>query len=699
MSKKLGVLLAVVLLAAMAAPVLAQGAFADVPPDHWAYQAVDKLSKAGLVEGYPDGQFKGNRAMTRYEFAMVIARLLNTLPATGALGPQGPAGPVGPVGPAGGLTPEQQALLGRLQNEFAPELAKLREDVNNLTSRVSDLEAALARKPKLTIDGSISVRTGLYGTKLQTGASESTGYPYPGIGGPYNQFDCWFVPALWGGINIPIPDTGMDGGEGAAYGSGWLFGPEDTNAFQQTPISIPISDALKDAFKAPNFMTMRTKVRFNANLSPAVSAGVTLLADPRGNLVTPYSEVDDASAGDDGILSNRTPNIYYSDGIMDTVKVDEAYMKYGGDFIRPFSVTAGKLYWGFGRGLLANNSQFPTKSVRLDVGLTGVPGDGITYSAVLAALDREAFGGYMANLPQLPDPFSASGRTHGQDFYMIQNVAIPIGRTITVGGTYLGTGFQSERGWSVDATARLFGIDLWGEFAKLTNFPDGSRVTFADVKNTKDQDNQAWVVGAGWRRGDFNLGAQYGVIEPLYAFTDVGRGWDPTGLGAVLSGGGTPGLETDPLVSLGNGYLNLPLSLMHPLEEFNPHFINWLDRPLFLDPTNVAKGWEVSGGFSRLLGEKTPISFRYYTGKAYKEEYLGWLFNDGGAVNSKPSKWRDADPVWSVTIGHHFSDTLTANLTYGQRNVDNVMSSNPNPEVNVQDDKIKLLRLDMNIAF
>ncbi len=54
----------------------ASGPFADVPTDHWAYQSVDTLQKAGIVIGYPDGTYGGRRPMTRYEFAVAIARLL-----------------------------------------------------------------------------------------------------------------------------------------------------------------------------------------------------------------------------------------------------------------------------------------------------------------------------------------------------------------------------------------------------------------------------------------------------------------------------------------------------------------------------------------------------------------------------------------------------------------------------------------------
>ena len=76
MMKKLAVLASVVAAIAVARPALAQGPFADVPTDHWAYDAVNELAKQGIVNGYPDSTFGGKRALTRYEFAMAIQRML-----------------------------------------------------------------------------------------------------------------------------------------------------------------------------------------------------------------------------------------------------------------------------------------------------------------------------------------------------------------------------------------------------------------------------------------------------------------------------------------------------------------------------------------------------------------------------------------------------------------------------------------------
>lgn len=50
--------------------------FPDVPENHWAYEYIDRLAAAGIVEGYPDGMFNGNRMMSRYEFAAMLYRAL-----------------------------------------------------------------------------------------------------------------------------------------------------------------------------------------------------------------------------------------------------------------------------------------------------------------------------------------------------------------------------------------------------------------------------------------------------------------------------------------------------------------------------------------------------------------------------------------------------------------------------------------------
>ncbi len=79
MKQRVTALLIVLMLWAMAAPGFAASPFSDVPADHWAYDSITKLAAAGLIVGYPDGSFGGQRQFTRYEMAMVFARVMDRM--------------------------------------------------------------------------------------------------------------------------------------------------------------------------------------------------------------------------------------------------------------------------------------------------------------------------------------------------------------------------------------------------------------------------------------------------------------------------------------------------------------------------------------------------------------------------------------------------------------------------------------------
>ncbi len=53
--------------------------FSDIPSNHWAYQYIASLAADGIIDGYPDGEFKGDRPLTRYEMAVIVARTLDRL--------------------------------------------------------------------------------------------------------------------------------------------------------------------------------------------------------------------------------------------------------------------------------------------------------------------------------------------------------------------------------------------------------------------------------------------------------------------------------------------------------------------------------------------------------------------------------------------------------------------------------------------
>ncbi|MDZ7673355.1 MAG: S-layer homology domain-containing protein [Halanaerobiales bacterium] len=76
--RKFTIVIALLLVVALATPALG-ASFPDVPSNHWAYEAINKLVAAGVIEGYPDGTYKGQNNLTRYEMAMMISRALDNI--------------------------------------------------------------------------------------------------------------------------------------------------------------------------------------------------------------------------------------------------------------------------------------------------------------------------------------------------------------------------------------------------------------------------------------------------------------------------------------------------------------------------------------------------------------------------------------------------------------------------------------------
>ena len=79
---KKSLVLAMAMALGVSATAFAANPFSDVPAGHWAYASVAKLAAAGIVDGYPDGTFKGDQLMTRYEMAQIVAKAY----AKGAIG-------------------------------------------------------------------------------------------------------------------------------------------------------------------------------------------------------------------------------------------------------------------------------------------------------------------------------------------------------------------------------------------------------------------------------------------------------------------------------------------------------------------------------------------------------------------------------------------------------------------------------------
>jgi hypothetical protein len=218
MNKKLALLAGVVLGASTLLPSAAhaqaggRGPFADVPETHWAYDAVRQLAQRGVFTGYPDGTFSGKRALTRYEFAVALQRMLQEVERLiaanqgkgpkgdrgdqgiqgiqGVPGPQGIPGVPGPPGVQPGVIQDlvrnqnlmraDIAALQKLTQEFASELAMLGSDVEQIkrnlqaiADRLNKIETTIARMPKITGNVNIGFRAA---------NSTADGFPGPTLG-------------------------------------------------------------------------------------------------------------------------------------------------------------------------------------------------------------------------------------------------------------------------------------------------------------------------------------------------------------------------------------------------------------------------------------------------------------------------------------------------------------------------------------
>lgn len=122
--KKLAVcVLSALMLSSTSAFAATNDLFSDVPADHWAYDAVNQLSRDGIITGYEDGTFKGDLIVTRYEMAQIVANARTHMPQANS---------------------NDQELINQLSDEF-------KEDLESLGVRVTRLEKNM---PNVKITGS-----------------------------------------------------------------------------------------------------------------------------------------------------------------------------------------------------------------------------------------------------------------------------------------------------------------------------------------------------------------------------------------------------------------------------------------------------------------------------------------------------------------------------------------------------------------
>src|SRR3989449_5197869 len=197
--RTLAVSVAALLVLVVVSPAFAQP-FADVPTDHWAFDAIAELAAKGIIEGFPDGTFKGDRGVTRYEVAMIVARILARIEAIKIPAPAAAA-------PAPQVTRADVQTIQRLVNEFRAELAALGVRVTAVEEELTALKGATS---STKVSGELNYRYTL-GPSIGSGGG--------GLGTSWGQALVAFVGKTGGATGTIRLNLGNDGGVFSLGGS------------------------------------------------------------------------------------------------------------------------------------------------------------------------------------------------------------------------------------------------------------------------------------------------------------------------------------------------------------------------------------------------------------------------------------------------------------------------------------------------
>ena len=150
---KKSLVLAMAMALGVTASAYAANPFSDVPAGHWAYDAVNKLAAAGVVDGYPDGTYGGDKLMTRYEMAQIVAKAM-----------------------------AKGANVDKLAAEFADELDSLGVRVANLEKKADNVKiTGQFRVSYKDVDGDVDGDTGALRSRLWVNGQVNEDWTYTGM--------------------------------------------------------------------------------------------------------------------------------------------------------------------------------------------------------------------------------------------------------------------------------------------------------------------------------------------------------------------------------------------------------------------------------------------------------------------------------------------------------------------------------------
>lgn len=682
--KAIGVLVALAATApAIVAPKLvapaqaqAPAEYPDVPRGHWAYEAINKLSQAGIIEGMPDGTYMGNKAMTRYEFAVAIARLLqrpNGPVGAGERGPQGerglqgpagpagaqgPQGPAGAVGPAGPLDPnlvrrneiadfikraEVNDLIAALRNEFARELERLGVRVTDLENRVTALENRRIPPPRFTSSLSLLHRTGT-NAAINSTASVPPGYPA--------GFDNTGRLVVAGNNGI------ITGGSTPSIIPGRTYPRRrdriNNSKFSYTDFELRLTDRLSERLSASaalrglgNTQEDVWSSETGGGLYLREAYAVADLADKRTPIVKDLSAVL-------GRHHNKiAQGLLYDNDLSPTDQVHLmgriGPVKISGFLGSSDGSAIGNVINGIGAGTANYNPYLDGGAVAyLGSNRTGVPVIG------LPANGDAGFGpgtnGALIGFPTYPTTvagvISSLGQENNESAARLSADLFRLGgKPVGLGFTKLFGGVRNQEGYSVDLSVPLFKRTVGIEWVQQERYAQG---------------------GGGFGAADFSPNA-YNITVPVLKTKlidlDLAYGAASRGFEYFVASSANPFART-----YGEALFDRPLALGAPL--INGNGVVGLPRY-----AAAKQAFDVSGSvripFSFL--RRTPIDFRWYEAKGRAPI--------GGGANY------DLGDVWTVGSTFNVTSGLDFEVKYGYYNV-----PGPTPGINY-------LRFGANVNF
>ena len=578
------------------APAQAQdrAEFQDVPLTHWAYPALQKLAAAGILEGYPPtGNFIGQRPMTRYEFAVAIARLLDKMGPTQDLGPlsdrvtalearpQG-GGANAPFDPSGlqnqinnRLTRDEVlAIVNPLQIEFREELARVDARLTALENRMSTEESKVVAPPRLTFAPALLHREG-YASYIGGGANGQRNFL-----------------------------TGVNGNN-LAGNPGNLAAPNGAGGY-----TTPRADRYTADISRKKFSYTDMELRLTDRVSDRVSLNAALRSLG--------SNQEDPWAG------SSEGGVYVREAYANLDLTDRRVLGLSG-----ITASIGRQRTAIAQGLLYDNQLSPTDQMRGDallgpVTLTGITGTTNDVAVIGGATVSDPYttqgavrylgtGGTAAQQRFVGTP-GTTAAYQGNDNESILRGSVNVfkiaGRPVALGYTRLFDGYRSQSGDSFDVSLPLFNRTIGFEYVRQYKDAAGNNLT-----NNKPAAYNATLNVL--RTNVLDLNVAYGYAEGGFEY--------------FAASSANPYAR-----SYGEAIFDRPIALGAPLLNGNRQ----TGEAAFL---TAKRAFDVNGTVRLPISflKRVPLNFRYYeadsganVGQARRD--LGEVYSVGTKVNVTP---------------------------------------------------------------